>query len=452
MTQRYRYLSASIRPPQPVGQTLRKLAGWAIASSLGAAHGCGTSIEDWTPIECDPGSNVLRNAAFARPVDFFALYKDYNSIPLPGDTRVIDVYEVGHWGEPCADASDPTACADALEAASQVRDACRTNMQCGPFAVANVDDEVSRIEKREELLAWLGPIDTPDDALTVSAWDGKTIQCPPTYASKETGTRFIRAGDQYLFGIEYDNCGVNLQRERWSVNRDGTATATNIEVLGPSGCAVGRRPEGLRAIEPHCAAGTLGRYFAQIAHLEAASVFAFERLARELTRFAAPQHLIARAAESALDEVRHARLMHVVAQRFGGERHQVEVGPLPTRSLYAIAYENAIEGCIHETFGALVAHHQAACATDPELRAVMQQIARDETRHAELSWHIASWVSGQLSSPQRAAIRLAQRDALLALERTQAQPQLPPSAASLVGLPSPSVASGLVRQLARIAV
>ena len=52
------------------------------------------------------------------------------------------------------------------------------------------------------------------------------------------------------------------------------------------------------------------------------------------------------------------------------------------RELEAIAIENAVEGCVRESFGALLATWQAKTAGDARVRAAMKRIARDETRHA----------------------------------------------------------------------
>ena len=73
--------------------------------------------------------------------------------------------------------------------------------------------------------------------------------------------------------------------------------------------------------------------------------------------------------------------------------YQIEVRPsgvartrsrAPRRPV-EIARENAEEGCVRETFGALLAAHQAAYACDPEVREVMTRIAGDELRHAALA-------------------------------------------------------------------
>ena len=49
------------------------------------------------------------------------------------------------------------------------------------------------------------------------------------------------------------------------------------------------------------------------------------------------------------------------------------------------------EGCIGETVAALEAAEAREHATDPVVRAVLQQIAADETRHAELAWRALRW-------------------------------------------------------------
>ena len=92
--------------------------------------------------------------------------------------------------------------------------------------------------------------------------------------------------------------------------------------------------------------------------------------------------------------------------------------------------ENAVEGCVRETVGAAVAAVQAARATDPRVRAVMTQIARDEARHAALSWRVHAWALGALSPSSRSRV-------VAALER--AFDELDPASFASVAAP---VASG----------
>jgi hypothetical protein len=49
-------------------------------------------------------------------------------------------------------------------------------------------------------------------------------------------------------------------------------------------------------------------------------------------------------------------------------------------------------------FGALVASWQAMGASDPMMRAAMARIARDETRHADLSFQVHALLKGRLDA------------------------------------------------------
>ena len=97
-----------------------------------------------------------------------------------------------------------------------------------------------------------------------------------------------------------------------------------------------------------------------MAALEAASVPAFERLSAELALHGAPSALVARALEARDDERRHAALVVALARRYGAERGAVRRSALPLRSLRAVAEENGVEGCVHETFAALLERSDVA--------------------------------------------------------------------------------------------
>src|SRR5262249_33228761 len=131
---------------------------------------------------------------------------------------------------------------------------------------------------------------------------------------------------------------------------------------GPGG---GRAPAGLVQPELPRAGTPLGGYFAALSHLEAASVHAFGRLRRELAAHRAPARLLAAARRAQRDEVRHAHRMARMARRFGGVPVRPRVAGIPPRALDEIAIENAVEGCVRETFGALLAVFQATRAQDP---------------------------------------------------------------------------------------
>jgi hypothetical protein len=144
-------------------------------------------------------------------------------------------------------------------------------------------------------------------------------------------------------------------------------------------------------------------------------VVAFERLARELVSLGAPPELVESALASRDDEIRHARMTAKIAKRFGGHPAAPEVADATQRSAFEIAIENAVEGCVRETYGALVAHHQAAAAEDRSIASAMHSIAEDETRHAGLAWDVAAWLEPQLSPEARHEVNAARTRAIAEL-------------------------------------
>jgi hypothetical protein len=210
------------------------------------------------------------------------------------------------------------------------------------------------------------------------------------------------------------------------ITQDGGNVAPGTYVgccFGP-GCYTGRRPEGL-TLEPTRGDDKVGRYLASVAYLEAASVHAFERLTRELARHNAPAPLREASRCAARDERRHARLMRDLAARHGVAVPQVRPGPRAVRDLEDIAVENALEGCVRETFGAAAAIIQARRAADPDVRRVMAGIARDEARHAKLAWGLASWLDTRLGAQARANVDARRKDGINALAREVAIDPLP---------------------------
>jgi hypothetical protein len=213
-----------------------------------------------------------------------------------------------------------------------------------------------------------------------------------------------------------------------------TVSASTISVTCQPGCAVGRRPAGLQPA-PHCDGRALGDYFAEIAHLEAASVTAFRVLRDELRAAGAPKKLVRAAARAARDEIRHARTTFALTRRFGGTPRRPAIARPEPRSLEAMAVENAVEGCVRETFGALLATRQATLASDPAIRSAMMRIARDETQHASLSWRVARFLDTKLGVEARRNVERAKRAAANELLTALANEPVP-SFADLAGLPS----------------
>jgi hypothetical protein len=205
----------------------------------------------------------------------------------------------------------------------------------------------------------------------------------------------------------------------------------------------GRRPEGLLPASPARSGDAIGAVLADSARLEAASVHAFVRLGSELASMGAPRSLARAAERSAREEVRHARVMSRLARRHGAVPAPVRIGgKRRARSLEAFAIENAVEGCVRESFGALVAMRQSLHARDPELAREMGSIARDETRHAALAWEIARWIEPRLSVAARARAEQAMGDAFAALRREVES--TPADLACVLGLPAGRDGAALV--------
>jgi hypothetical protein len=189
----------------------------------------------------------------------------------------------------------------------------------------------------------------------------------------------------------------------------------------------GRRPlAGLALDEPRAIDGELGACLAELAYLEAASIVAFSELATQLERLVAPAELIDRCRAAAVDERRHADLLAALSRRHGGEPREPLVQPRDAPSLLALARHNAVEGCVLESFAALIACVRAATADDADLRAAYRGIAEDELRHGQLAWDIDAWVLARLHARARARV-LAARSLALA--------ELPARARSLASPP-----------------
>jgi hypothetical protein len=237
-------------------------------------------------------------------------------------------------------------------------------------------------------------------------------------------------------------CGASQITACFPVEASGGATVLECA------CALstGRRPAGFRPGRAR-RGGAVGQYFANMAQLEAASVGAFRVLAAELAAHGAPAHLRVAAKRAAQDEVRHARVMRGLARKNGTTVPRGKPIAVRPRSLEAIAVENAVEGCVRETFGALLATLQARLAKDADVRDVMVGIATDETRHASLGWSVAAWALPRLDEAGRARVAAARA---AAVEELLAEVQKEPAEElRVVGLPSAAQARQLMVEMRR---
>lgn len=209
-----------------------------------------------------------------------------------------------------------------------------------------------------------------------------------------------------------------------------------------NGCAVdGRRPEGLADLDRPM---DLASSFASLAYFEAASVDAFAILGRELAHHGAPAALLRAISRARSDEVRHAAMARRAALMLGATPIEPTVETHDVRSLEDIALENAREGCVRETFGALLGEWQSAHAPVTWIRDHYATLARDESRHAALSWRLHTWLMSQLSPAARARVIAELNRAITTLVNTLDDPN--PQLADL-GLPSAQNARALANAL-----
>lgn len=184
------------------------------------------------------------------------------------------------------------------------------------------------------------------------------------------------------------------------------------------------------------------------AELHEASVQAFRILASELEAHSAPAALVRASKRAGRDEERHALMASSLARRHGAESGKPEFGRPSLRAIEEVAIENAVEGCIRETFLALVSNRQAEKANDGTIRAAMKTIARDESEHAALAWTLAGWLEPMVQGEGRSRYGKAARAAIQDL-RTEAYAPYPEPLRRVVGLPSVRDALALIDSLDR---
>lgn len=468
------------------GSIVQGIVRVALASSMGAAaYACSATTElssadagadggatltdagdpafaDENTFACEaPLPPVLDGATPAQPVDYLELREetwargdgpgDAAGVPAPGTA-------VASRGTACATAADKSACTTKLAALSLGGDQAGWFTDgdiLGPritnkpykkqFLVFTRGDTVGALYNTEELATFLGPIDSLEDARLLLATRNQALSC--TNDPARSGWRKNEDGSWELMIAGY-GCGTFIRyRIRYNVATNGTITEVARDEAF-SGPVCGRRPEGLaQGAVAWGACTSLVTHFVENAYLEAASVVAFRRLELELRRFGAPETLIARARRARVEEIDHARETARLARQHGGVVPTLDVKPMERRELLAIALENAVEGCVRETYGALVAAFQAErCA--PELRPLHRRIAREEASHAELAHDVARWLDRKLTPAERTQVAEARARALTQLlDEVRREPAA--EVVRVAGLPNAAEARVLVEGLDR---
>ena len=241
----------------------------------------------------------------------------------------------------------------------------------------------------------------PDDAGPADAGDCPTNEidalveflragCPTGFTPHRILSPPTMGADECCYTVELGICPCGGR----PYLADGVARVSEPENGGSRGWTQGDAP-ALGDLTPGDRAALAEAWTAE-ALFEHASVASFARFALALLAAGAPADLVALAHEAALDEVRHAALCFALASTYAGER--VAPGPFPLggvvsveTSLAALATSTVHEGCVGETVAAVLAAEQLARATDPAVRAALERIAEDESRHAELAWRTVAW-------------------------------------------------------------
>jgi hypothetical protein len=196
------------------------------------------------------------------------------------------------------------------------------------------------------------------------------------------------------------------------------------------------------------AQGERGEPLDQMATMEQVSIRAFEQLAAQLRHVGAPANLIERCHAAARDEARHVMLIESLG---GRTLARADLSASVEAPLLDIALHNAIEGCVAETWAALLARRQSEHAADPDTRRVFAEIAEDECRHAQLAWDLHDWLCPRLEAGRAEQVCAARLAALVELERTATQQAsaMPEQLRHRLGLPDVGGARSLAREFGR---
>jgi len=333
-------------------------------------------------------------------------------------------------GNVCRTAADQDGCHRELARAGSVGfgSSCHP-AHCDFHLVVTDGSGVRRLGSPAEVRRFLGPIDTPGEALLMAFVHGHWVLGCDEPAPRRSG-----GGWRVTVNQTIEECPIVTADVTIGIAADGTVQVLSTANRKQTNACVGRRPPGLRD-EGIDASASIGDYLAASAHLEAASVPAFERLRRELSALGAPANLLRACTRAVYDERRHAREMRRLAVAHGRDVPKVRLRRVRQRAPEELALDNAVEGCVRETFGAVVGLYQAHAARQAQVRDTLARIAQDEIEHAALAWKIAAWLEPRLSASARRSVRAAQRRALAEL---RAELAIEPDASlqSELGLPS----------------
>lgn len=162
----------------------------------------------------------------------------------------------------------------------------------------------------------------------------------------------------------------------------------------------------------HARGSRLARTLAVYAQLESAAELAQIELETAARQAGAPDALLRKCRQAVADERAHAEILGGWARAHGADLLRPKVEAPEDRRAAVVFALNAVEGCVHAAFAAVMADISSQRATSGELRRMYRRIAEDEARHTELAWGLHRWYFAQVGDSERATLVLAQGQAL----------------------------------------
>ena len=140
---------------------------------------------------------------------------------------------------------------------------------------------------------------------------------------------------------------------------------------------------------------TIAMEFSEQGEGEHSSVASFARHTLQLMTMEAPSELLISSQKASMDEIRHSKMAYGLAATFLGSN--VQPGSLDIdRSVKSTSKKEIIEsviteGCIGETISAVRMKLKSHNAKQPMVKDILDEIAADETNHAQLAWNTVQW-------------------------------------------------------------
>jgi hypothetical protein len=131
--------------------------------------------------------------------------------------------------------------------------------------------------------------------------------------------------------------------------------------------------------------------------IETEATTRFAELARRLHASGAPADLADLALRASRDELRHAAHCQRFASLHGAaalepKTHLVEYAPGSLSPSQRLLYEVVAQCCVAETQSTATLVTLLSAAKGTELKAVLQELARDEVQHGRLGWAYLAWI------------------------------------------------------------